>query len=170
MITLVTGGARSGKSQHALKLAMEHEHRVFIATAQAMDSEMTDRIAKHKAERGDSFTTIEEPFDLATALRQIPADTDLVLIDCLTVWIANLMYKHGDDADSFPEITDLLSALTNTSLNIIIVTNEVGMGIVPDNAASRNFRDIAGRLNQDIAAIADSVVLTVSGLPLELKQ
>ncbi len=170
MITLVTGGARSGKSAYALKLALEYSNRVFIATAQAIDGEMEDRIANHKAERGDSFTTIEEPVDLAGAIKKIPEGTEVALIDCLTVWMGNLMYKHGDGAESFQETSDLMDILVQAPCDIILVSNEVGMGIVPDNQASRLYRDMAGRMNQEIATIADSVILTVAGLPMELKQ
>jgi adenosylcobinamide kinase/adenosylcobinamide-phosphate guanylyltransferase len=170
MITLITGGARSGKSAYALKLALEYSNRVFIATAQAIDGEMEDRIAKHKAERGDSFTTIEEPVDLAGAIKNIPEGTEVALIDCLTVWMGNLMHKHGDDAESFQETSDLMDVLAQVPCDIILVSNEVGMGIVPDNQASRLYRDMAGRMNQEIAAIADSVILTVAGLPMELKK
>jgi adenosylcobinamide kinase/adenosylcobinamide-phosphate guanylyltransferase len=170
MITLITGGARSGKSAYALKLALEYSNRVFIATAQAIDGEMEDRIAKHKAERGDSFTTIEEPVDLAGAIKKIPEGTEVALIDCLTVWMGNLMHKHGDDAESFQETSDLMDVLAQVPCDVILVSNEVGMGIVPDNQASRLYRDMAGRMNQEIAAIADSVILTVAGLPMELKK
>ncbi len=169
MITLITGGARSGKSSHALELSMKYNNRVFIATAQAVDAEMKTRIANHKQERGEDFTTIEEPLDPAEALKRMPAETEVALIDCLTLWTGNLMCKYGEDADSFTEAEQFLSALDKPPCDLIIVTNEVGMGIVPDNAFARKYRDIAGRLNQQIAARANKVVLTVCGVPVQIK-
>ncbi|OVE74855.1 bifunctional adenosylcobinamide kinase/adenosylcobinamide-phosphate guanylyltransferase [bacterium E08(2017)] len=170
MITLITGGARSGKSSYALELAEPYHKRVFLATAEAIDTEMQDRIENHQAERGDSFETIEEPLALANVLRNLPEGTDLVLVDCLTVWVGNLLHKHGEDEVSFVEVTDFLNELENPPCDIIMVTNEVGMGIVPDNKLSRVYRDIAGRLTQMAAAVSDRVVLTVAGIPMELKK
>ncbi|MFW6151546.1 MAG: bifunctional adenosylcobinamide kinase/adenosylcobinamide-phosphate guanylyltransferase [Verrucomicrobiota bacterium] len=169
MITLITGGARSGKSRHALELAMKYKKRVFIATAESMDKEMDERIARHKAERGDAFTTIEEPLNPAEALKKIPAGTEVALIDCLTLWTGNLMHKHGEDTDSFKEADQFLSALDSLQCDIIIVTNEVGMGIVPDNSFARKYRDVAGRINQRVAARADKVTLVVCGVPVTVK-
>ncbi len=168
-VTLFTGGTRSGKSQLALAHALRHPRRAFIATAMAFDEEMRQRIAAHQAERGELFLTLEEPLDLAGALRRVPPATDVVLIDCLTVWLGNLMHHHGDDQRWYPEIDQLLELLRHPPLNIVLVTNEVGMGIVPENALSRRFRDIQGTMNQKVAAVADLVVLTACGLPLVLK-
>lgn len=169
MITLITGGARSGKSSHALELASSYRKKVFIATACILDTEMENRVAKHRKERGDAFTTIEEPLNLAAALKNLPEGTDLALIDCVTVWIGNLMHKHGSEKETFTEIKEFLEALVDAPCDVIIVSNEVGMGIVPDNAMARNFRDIAGRLNQDIAKAASKVILTVAGMPVRIK-
>lgn len=168
-VTLYTGGTRSGKSRLALTHAMRHPRRAFIATAMAFDDEMRHRIATHQAERGDQFLTLEEPLDLAGAIRRVPPATDVVLIDCLTVWLGNLMYRHGDDQRWYPEIDELLDVVRNPPLNLVLVTNEVGMGIVPENALSRWFRDTQGAMNQKVAAVADTVVLAVCGLPLVLK-
>jgi len=171
-ITLITGGARSGKSRYAVETALKSNKRVFIATAIAFDEGMQLRIDAHKAERAEKFKTIEEPADLADAFNKIPADTEIVLIDCMTVWIGNLMHRHGDNYDTFNnflEVDEFLEKLKERPFNTIIVTNEVGDGIVPDNKMARDFRDIAGRLNQSIAAIADNVVLTVCGIPTAIK-
>ncbi len=168
-ITLVTGGARSGKSRYALEAALGFEKRVFVATAVAFDEGMRERIAAHQAERADRFTTVEEPHDLAGALGRVPPDTDVVLIDCLTVWLGNLMHRHDGDGGTYPEIASFLECLQARAFNTILVTNEVGAGIVPENGLARRFRDLAGRLNQDVARIADSVVLTVCGIPTAIK-
>lgn len=168
-ITLVTGGARSGKSRYAVETALAFDARVFIATAIAFDEGMEARIAAHRVERADRFVTIEESHDLAGALRRVPPETDIVLIDCMTVWLGNLMHRHGDLHDTFPEVAPFLEGLSARPFNVIVVTNEVGDGIVPENNMARRFRDLAGRLNQDIAHIADTVVLTVCGIPTCIK-
>jgi adenosylcobinamide kinase/adenosylcobinamide-phosphate guanylyltransferase len=171
-ITLVTGGARSGKSRYAVETALKSKKRVFIATAIAFDDGMQQRINAHKSERADRFTTIEEPCNLADALNAVPADADIVLIDCMTVWLGNLMHRHQDNCNGFSkfnEVEDFLNKLKEKPFNIIIVTNEVGSSIVPENKMARDFRDLAGRLNQNIAAIADNVILTVCGIPTAIK-
>jgi len=170
--TLVTGGARSGKSRYAVETALKFNKRIFLATAIAFDEGMRLRIAAHKAERAEKFATIEEPCDLADALLNIPDDTDVVLIDCMTVWIGNLMHRHEEDydtAEQFPAVDAFQTTIKECPFNTIVVTNEVGDGIVPENKMARDFRDIAGRLNQNIAAIADNVVLTICGIPTAIK-
>lgn len=171
-ITLITGGARSGKSRYAVETAMKSQKRVFVATAIAFDEGMRQRIAAHKTERAEKFNTIEEPCDLSNAIDKIPPNTDIVLIDCVTVWVGNLMHRHENNYstfENFKEIDAFIEKLKTRPYNIIIVTNEVGDGIVPENKMARDFRDIAGRLNQNIAAIADNVVLTVCGIPTAIK-
>ncbi|MFW5858603.1 MAG: bifunctional adenosylcobinamide kinase/adenosylcobinamide-phosphate guanylyltransferase [Planctomycetota bacterium] len=168
-VTLITGGARSGKSTHAMMLAATWRHRCFIATAEATDDEMRERIALHQAQRGESWPTIEEPLDLAEALARIPAATEVVLIDCLSVWIGNLLHHRGHTDEHYPETWRFLDALRHPPCNLIVVTNEVGMGIVPEHALARRYRDIAGTLNQRVAAIADRVELCVCGLPVTIK-
>ncbi len=171
-ITLITGGARSGKSRFSVETALKHKNRTFVATAIAFDEGMQQRIAAHKTERAGKFTTIEEPYDLAKVFAQIPANTDIVLIDCITVWIGNLMHRHRDNYDTFanfPEVDAFLTKLKQLPFNLLIVTNEVGDGIVPENKMARDFRDIAGRLNQQIATIANNVILTVCGIPTAIK-
>lgn len=168
-LTLITGGARSGKSRHALELASRYSRKTFIATAEAFDSEMQERIRKHQQERGTSFTTIEESINLADAIKKIPGGTEVAIIDCLTVWAGNLMHKHKGDHTSFQEIDSFLQTLPNAPCDLIIVTNEVGMGIVPENKMARQFRDLAGTINQQVAHLADSVILTVCGIPMMIK-
>lgn len=168
-ITLITGGSRSGKTARALELAMAFEPRIYLATAQAFDDEMHERIARHKAERADRFTTLEESQHLGKALQDVPDNTGVVLIDCLTVWLGNLMHIHGPQPEPYDEVRNFLHALASPPCHIMIVTNEVGSGIVPHEAMTRCFRDHAGWLNQDVARIADRVELVACGLPLSLK-
>lgn len=169
LITLVTGGARSGKSRYAVETAMAFPRRVFLATAVPFDDEMRERIAKHRAERGDAFRTVEEPEDLASALRAVSSDADVILIDCLTVWLGNLMHRYGADKTWYPAIDALLAALARPPCRIILVTNELGMGLVPETPMGRRYRDIAGTVNSRVAALADRVVLMVSGIPVVVK-
>jgi adenosylcobinamide kinase/adenosylcobinamide-phosphate guanylyltransferase len=165
----VTGGSRSGKTSYALERARRFSCRIYLATAEAIDDEMRLRISRHRQERGEGFQTIEEPLDLAGALHRIPDETEVVLIDCLTVWLGNLMHRKGVQSEPYTEERELLRLLKSPPCNIIIVTNELGSGIVPADAMTRSFRDHTGWLNQDIARIADEVVLVVCGLPLVLK-
>jgi adenosylcobinamide kinase/adenosylcobinamide-phosphate guanylyltransferase len=167
--TLVTGGGRSGKSRRALELALPRKTKAFIATAQPLDDEMRARIKKHREDRSGEFRTIEEPFDLAGAVRSLPAGTDVAVIDCLTVWLGNLVHRHEGEAHGFPEVPAFVEAVRDPPCDLIIVTNEVGMGIVPANELARHFRDLAGTVNQAIATVADEVVLMVSGIAVVIK-
>ena len=145
-VTYISGGSRSGKSSHALRLAHEFDGgRAFIATAQALDEEMVERIHKHRQERSEEFFTIEEPLALAAVLARLPSDTNVAVIDCLTLWLSNLMHFHEDGKENFPEIEAFLQVLADPPCNLIIVSNEVGMGLVPGHELSRRFRDLAGR-------------------------
>jgi adenosylcobinamide kinase / adenosylcobinamide-phosphate guanylyltransferase len=164
-LTLVLGGARSGKSRYAERLisAMSPPW-TYVATAEARDAEMAQRIAAHQARRGSEWRTVEAPIDLSGALAS--AQTGPILIDCLTFWLSNRMLA-GADVDR--EVGQLQAALARCSGPVVIVTNEVGCGIVPDNALARRFRDLQGSLNQRIAAAADCVVLMVAGLPVPVK-
>lgn len=169
-VILVTGGSRSGKSRHAMQTALNYEKRAFIATAPVCDAEMERRIAAHRAERGDRFVTIEEPTDIAKAFAFLPPNTEVVLLDCLTVWVGNLMHKHGDGVNTdFPEIDAFFDAIADPPVDVILVTNEVGSGVIPDNAMARRFRDLAGTINQRAAARANTVILCVSGIPVTIK-
>jgi adenosylcobinamide kinase/adenosylcobinamide-phosphate guanylyltransferase len=170
-VCYVTGGARSGKSSFALQLAAPYVKKVFLATAEPFDEEMVLRIGKHRDERGEHFTTVEEPLYLDHALRELPADTEVVLLDCLTVWTGNLMHyaETKGEGEIEKRINLFLEVLRSPPCNIILVSNEVGMGIVPENALARRFRDIAGILNQRVASLATEAWLLCSGLPLRLK-
>ena len=165
-LTLVLGGARSGKSDHALKLAMAAPAPwVFVATAEPLDAEMQDRIRRHKEIRGEGWVTMEAPIDLAGAIEQAPVDTPMV-IDCFTLWLSNLMLG-GCAVDH--EIGRFDEALAARSAATIAVANEVGLGIVPETPLGRAFRDQAGILNRHLAAQAGKVILMVAGLPLTIK-
>ena len=172
-ITFVLGGARSGKTRHGLSLCEAgHAERglnpVYIATAQAFDGEMEERIALHKAERGPAWRTVEAPLDLAGAIRRESGPGACLLVDCLTLWLTNLMLgEAGADLDAARK--ELVAALGEALGPVVVISNEVGLGIVPENALARRFRDEAGRTNQTIAAAADRVILVAAGLPLTLK-
>ena len=167
--TLVTGGGRSGKSRYALELPLPRKAKAFIATAQPLDEEMRARIEKHREDRGEEFLTVEEPLDLARALGSLPDGIEVAVVDCLTVWLGNLVHRHEGEAGGFPEVPAFVEVLRDPPCDLIIVTNEVGMGIVPANELARRFRDLAGTVNQAIATLADEVVLMVSGVPLVVK-
>lgn len=165
-LTLVLGGARSGKSAFSEQLAMRSGLRkTYVATAQAFDDEMAKRIRDHQVSRGDGWHTIEAPLDLATTLEKVQAN-DIVLIDCLTLWLSNLMLQN---LDIETETAAFLSVLESAKTPVICVSNEVGMGLVPDNAMGRAFRDAQGVLNRQVAAQADLAVFVAAGLPLVLK-
>ncbi|MDQ2067352.1 bifunctional adenosylcobinamide kinase/adenosylcobinamide-phosphate guanylyltransferase [Xinfangfangia sp. CPCC 101601] len=165
-LTLITGGARSGKSTYAEVLAKGCGlKRRYIATAQAFDGEMEERIALHQAQRGTDWVTVEAPLDLGFALAQAQPD-EVVLVDCLTLWLTNHLLA---DHELTTESARLIEALTACPARVICVTNEVGSGIVPLDALSRRFRDEQGRLNQRVAAAADLAVAVFAGLPLALK-
>ncbi len=171
---LVTGGARSGKSRHAQALAEAGAEAagghtlVYIATAQAFDGEMTDRIARHRSERDERWRTVEAPLALAAAIAEADAPDGVILVDCLTLWASNLMLAEAE-ADAETAIVALLDAIGRVAGRLVLVTNEVGMGIVPDNAMARRFRDLAGMLNQRVAAAVETVDLAVSGLTIRMK-
>ncbi|MEG1116167.1 MAG: bifunctional adenosylcobinamide kinase/adenosylcobinamide-phosphate guanylyltransferase [Janthinobacterium sp.] len=181
--TLVFGGARSGKSAYAEKLARESgKEVVYLATAQAGDGEMATRIAHHRAQRPAEWTTLEEPLRLGDAILRHARPGRLLLVDCLTLWLTNLMFSTGE---AYPDVGDIalpelfhserahllyaLAEMADTDCDLVLVSNEVGMGIVPYGAISRCFTDEAGRLNQAVAAVCDKAVLVAAGLPLHLK-
>lgn len=173
---LITGGCRSGKSAHARRLAESRDgRRLFVATCPVTDDEMQARIARHQEERSrQDWGAVEEQLDPAGAIRAAD-DYHVVLVDCLTLWVNNLMYEAEQRGRTIKEdeiqqrADDLLDACRGHDGTILFVTNEVGMGIVPDNSLSRRYRDLAGRLNQVVAAGADLVILVVCGIPLTLK-
>jgi adenosylcobinamide kinase/adenosylcobinamide-phosphate guanylyltransferase len=165
-LTLVLGGARSGKSRYAEQAVMALPAPwIYIATAEPFDDEMNARIFEHRGRRGGQWHTVDAPLDLAGAIGGAPPAAT-ILIDCLTLWLNNLMFK-GRDTDA--ETYRLEAALAAHQAPAVLVSNEVGSGIVPDNAQARRFRDLQGKLNQRIAARADRVVLLVAGLPMAVK-
>lgn len=164
----VIGGARSGKSAFALKLAEGRTGpRRYIATALALDPEMAVRVARHKGERDQGWETVEEPREIASALSGL--DGGVVLIDCLTLWVTNLMGAGLDDAAIEAEARTLFKAALECGSDVIAVSNEVGLGIVPDNPLARRFRDLAGTINRVAAEAATEVFFIAAGLPLKLK-
>ena len=170
-LILITGGARSGKSRFAQKLADAMEGRkVFLATAEALDEEMKSRIEIHKEERPSEWDTIEETKHLSKALMTCNGKFDVILIDCLTLWISNLLANDTvDESQILEEVKHFISGCRRIKSTVILVANEVGLGIVPANRLARMFRDVAGKVNQEIAAVADDVYLVVSGISLKLK-
>ncbi|MEW6673162.1 MAG: bifunctional adenosylcobinamide kinase/adenosylcobinamide-phosphate guanylyltransferase [Thermodesulfobacteriota bacterium] len=182
-IILITGGARSGKSAFALGKAGTFEgKKLFIATAEPLDAEMQRRIETHRNERGPGWDTAEVPLKLAETLKNQGVFYQIILIDCLTLWLSNMMGRTAETGDGDDRVVEAIDTLVHSlldmqrppqriigSASIYIVSNEVGMGIVPDNRAARTFRDMAGRLNQKVARIADEVYLMVCGLPLQIK-
>jgi adenosylcobinamide kinase / adenosylcobinamide-phosphate guanylyltransferase len=169
-VTLVLGGARSGKSRYAQQLAGESRRVVFVATATISDEEMRAKIERHRADRPREWTTVEEPLDLPRVLREREIDSDLIVVDCLTLYAANLLDAEGDNDGAIDRrVEALCEALRGTQCAIVLVSNEVGSGVVPEYPLGRRYRDLLGELNQKVAAIADDAVLMVAGLPLALK-
>lgn len=166
-VYFILGGARSGKSQHAQLIAESlHSKRIYIATGQAFDTEMEERIRRHQQDRKEGWTTIEAPLDIASAITQNANSQSVLLVDCLTLWLSNLMH---DQRDVLTETKLLVSSFKTAATDIILVSNEVGLGLVPDTPLGRAFRDEQGRLNQAIAAAANRVEFMAAGLPLVLK-
>lgn len=167
-IVLVGGGARSGKSRFALRRATDLGSRtLFIATAVAFDDEMRERIARHRAERDGRFETVEESKNIADVIRR--ATQDVVLVDCLTLWLSNLLIDGGTQNEIEERVEGLIATLREASPHIVLVTNEVGLGIVPEHALGRLFRDVAGRAHQRLAVVADEVYFGAMGCMLRLK-
>ncbi len=175
-VVLIGGGARSGKSRFALEYAEQRfASRAFVATAQALDSEMADRIRHHQQSRGAAWKTLEAPLNLVAALSGAAAEFDVVVVDCLTLWLSNILLDPERDVEK--EIDSLVRYLAEPKesasfgpRSIVLVTNEVGSGIVPDNELGRNFRDIAGVLNQRVAQTADEVYWMAFGIPMTIKK
>jgi adenosylcobinamide kinase/adenosylcobinamide-phosphate guanylyltransferase len=165
---LVLGGARSGKTAFAERLAMGAGVRpVYLATAEALDSEMRERVESHRRQREGRFATVEEPLALARAIDDAAAKHDVILVDCLTLWITNLLGAGRDVAEAVEQLATALTRIE--SARVILVSNEVGLGIVPDNALARTFRDLAGSTHQRLAEICDDVYFVVAGLPMTFK-
>ena len=168
-LILVLGGAASGKSQLALDLAGQAGPRAFVATGQALDREMKVRIERHQATRSPDWETAEVPADIARWLTDNGHNYQSVVLDCLTLWLSNVTRKRQDDLAVSEATANLLQTIRTTRARVVVVSNELGLGLVPATKAVRAFRDLAGRVNQQVAAEADEVYLAVSGLPLRLK-
>jgi adenosylcobinamide kinase/adenosylcobinamide-phosphate guanylyltransferase len=165
----VLGGARSGKSRFAVASQPSHHRVAFVATAQPGDADMAARIARHRAERPRHWTTVEAPYDLASAVRGAVRGADAVVVDCVTVWAANRLLRGDADPAILEEADALATLATSRRFNLTLVSNEVGEGVHPSTADGRRFRDLLGLLNQRLAAACDTVVLMVAGLPLTVK-
>lgn len=168
---LILGGAKSGKSTLALSLCEEMKRRhIFLATAEAQDLEMEERIRHHQSERSTKWATVEEPLDIMARIKKLDSDDTAVLVDCLTLWLSNLFMRHEDDPEGiYRRINELAEGLADLKGVVVLVSNEVGMGIVPENKLARAFRDAAGYMNQRAASVSKKVVITFAGLPMVLK-
>ncbi len=169
-LILVTGGCRSGKSQFALDYANRHFHKkLYLATCEALDEEMAKRIEDHKKKRGTDWQTVEEPIEIAEATKQHGDRVGVILLDCMTLWLSNLLMRQKSDHEIINEIGRLIDTVKQGQTSFIFVSNEVGMGIVPIDPLGRRFRDLSGMANQKIAEVVDKVVFMVSGIPMFLK-
>lgn len=167
---LVLGGCRSGKSSHALQLAEGMgKRRIFVATCVPHDDEMRARVDRHRRERSDTWNTLEVPVDLAAALTTHSPSADVMLVDCLTLWLSNLLMETQDVSRIHRQIDDLAEAVKAAPNAVVLVSNEVGAGIVPENRLARRYRDLAGWANQAMAAACHRVVWTVAGIPVTIK-
>jgi adenosylcobinamide kinase/adenosylcobinamide-phosphate guanylyltransferase len=169
-IILITGASRSGKSRYAQIWAENKApSRLFLATARALDEEMADRIRRHKEVRGEGWSTIEEPLMISPAIREYGSRAEVILLDCVTLWVSNLLMEGLSDKEILSSAEDLARAASEVSCSIAMVTNEVGWGIVPEYPEGRRFRDLAGSVNQVLARSADQVILMVAGIPMLVK-
>lgn len=170
-VTFVIGGCRSGKSSFALDQAnrISGKKKYFVATSVPTDSEMEKRVVKHQQERGNDWQTIEEPVEIHAIINQYSSTAGVILVDCLTLWASNLLFQSEDSDQIDTAIHNLENALEKSQCPVFLVSNEVGMGIVPENDLARKFRDIAGLVNQRIASVSDRVVMTVAGIDVQIK-
>ncbi len=178
-ITFVIGGCRSGKSSLALDRADQihlgqadqktGQPKYFIATSVPTDAEMQDRVIKHQKERGEDWQTIEESLHIDRAILDVSANASVILIDCLTLWVSNLMYEHESFEQIERAVQNLEKALQQCECPVFLVSNEVGYGIVPENSLARKFRDLAGSVNQRVAAVADTVIMSIAGIDVQIK-
>jgi adenosylcobinamide kinase/adenosylcobinamide-phosphate guanylyltransferase len=169
-LIFVTGGCRSGKSQFALDYANRHFHKkLYLATCEALDEEMAKRIEDHRKRRGLDWQTVEEPIKIPESIRQHGSNMEVILLDCITLWLSNLLMRQKSDHEIMSEVSKVIDMVTQGQTSFIIVSNEVGMGIVPGEPLGRRFRDLSGMANQKIAEVADRVAFMVSGIPIFLK-
>jgi adenosylcobinamide kinase/adenosylcobinamide-phosphate guanylyltransferase len=166
----ITGGCRSGKSRYALDYVDRHfSKKIYLATCEALDEEMAQRIAHHKKMRGPEWQTIEEPVEVVDQIRLHAKGVEVILLDCLTLWLSNLLIKWDDDSKIIKETERLIDTIKQSQTSFLVVSNEVGMGIVPADPLSRRFRDLSGMANQRMAEAAHTAILMVSGIPVLLK-
>jgi len=167
----VIGGCRSGKSRHAQELAeaLPGHRKLFLATCVPQDTEMRDRVRKHQEDRGDRWSALEVPVNVADAVCEQSPQFDIILLDCLTLWMSNLLMETRDEQAIQFKIKALTDALDQAACPVIVVSNEVGAGIVPENGLARQYRDLVGFANQQVAACADRVIWTVAGIPVPIK-
>jgi adenosylcobinamide kinase/adenosylcobinamide-phosphate guanylyltransferase len=174
MVSLVIGGARSGKSRFAQSLGASYRRAFYIATARPEDAEMEARIAEHRRQRPAHWCTIEAPLEIAAVVERHRGECDFLLLDCLTVWLSNFCWEHREKPERDIETTALMEiarvAATATEAHLVFVTNEVGCALVPDTPLGRFFRDLQGRINQEVARVADQVFFVVAGIPMAIKQ
>jgi adenosylcobinamide kinase/adenosylcobinamide-phosphate guanylyltransferase len=170
-LTLVIGGCRSGKSTYALQTAenIDGNKKIFVATCLPQDNEMMQRVARHQKDRGQHWTTIEEPLYLPEIISEQGPNADVMLIDCLTLWVSNLLIKTADEKKWEEIVSLLIDALKTAACPLVVVSNEVGTGIVPENELARQYRDIIGHVNQAVAKTAGKVVWMVAGIPVVVK-
>ena len=169
--TLITGGCRSGKSRHALVLgeALTGQNKIFLATCQPQDEEMRHRVQRHQIERGAHWQTVEEPLHIDKVISQFAPNAAVCLVDCLTLWVSNLLLAHAEDQAVGRCIDRLCRVIADPPCPLILVTNEVGTGIVPENQLARRFRDLVGWANQQVAAACDRVIWMVAGIAVTIK-
>jgi adenosylcobinamide kinase / adenosylcobinamide-phosphate guanylyltransferase len=169
-LIFITGGCRSGKSHFALNYANDHfTSKLYLATCEALDEEMAQRVENHKKTRGPEWRTIEEPLHIADQIIEQWDHVEVILLDCITLWLSNLLMKWDDEEKIVGEVDRFMDALDQAQTSLVIVSNEVGLGIVPADPLSRRYRDLSGTVNQRIAGAAQAVIFMVSGIPLYLK-
>jgi adenosylcobinamide kinase/adenosylcobinamide-phosphate guanylyltransferase len=169
-VTLVLGGARSGKSRYAQQLAEQWRRVVFVATAKVTDDEMRAKIERHREDRPKDWLTVEEPLELGKVLAEHERDNEVIVVDCLTIFAATVLETEGEKSEAIDRrVEALCAALQGVQCNVVLVSNEVGSGVVPAYPLGRRYRDLLGEINQRVARVADDVVLMVAGLPLALK-
>ncbi|MCP3873887.1 MAG: bifunctional adenosylcobinamide kinase/adenosylcobinamide-phosphate guanylyltransferase [Desulfobacteraceae bacterium] len=170
-VSFIIGGCRSGKSSYALDQAnkIKGKNKIFIATSVPTDAEMEKRVEKHQQERGENWYTIEEPLNIHDTIDQYSSKACVILVDCLTLWVSNLMFHSYDQTQVETAVQNLERALEQCKCPVFLVSNEVGTGIVPENMLARQFRDFAGLVNQRIAKVADKVVMTIAGIDVQIK-
>ncbi len=169
-LIFITGGCRSGKSRYALDYANRHyTKKLYLATLEVLDEEMSRRVEDHRKLRGKEWITVEEPIEVIERIEQYQKEIEVMLLDCLTLWLTNLMLRWDDDSRVMREIDRFIGISKEIQSSLIVVSNEVGMGIVPADPLGRRFRDLSGMANQTIASVADRVIFMVSGIPIFLK-